>query len=97
MFIKDCTISNQLVVEALTVSAGENLVMTLPENQVDLKALVVRAPPAGESLTSLRDSRGRWAGRSSPVFTGYSPHRERSRLKAESADEALLVISIQPH
>ncbi|XP_032280611.1 dyslexia-associated protein KIAA0319 homolog isoform X2 [Phoca vitulina] len=33
-------------VEALTVSAGENLLMTLPENQVDLKALVVRAPPA---------------------------------------------------
>nr|XP_025746821.1 dyslexia-associated protein KIAA0319 homolog [Callorhinus ursinus] len=33
-------------VKALTVSAGENLVMTLPENQVELKAFVVRAPPA---------------------------------------------------
>ncbi|XP_064453160.1 dyslexia-associated protein KIAA0319 homolog isoform X4 [Mirounga angustirostris] len=33
-------------VKALTVSAGDNLVMTLPEDQVDLKAFVVRAPPA---------------------------------------------------
>ena len=37
------------------VSAGDNLIITLPENEVELKASVVPAPPAGESLTFLWD------------------------------------------
>nr|XP_059877551.1 dyslexia-associated protein KIAA0319 homolog isoform X3 [Delphinus delphis] len=33
-------------VKELTVSAGDNLIITLPENEVELKASVVPAPPA---------------------------------------------------
>ena len=40
------------------VSAGENLVITSPADEVELKASVVPAPPAGESLTFLWDQ---WA------------------------------------
>lgn len=37
------------------VSAGDNLTITLPENEVELKAFVVPAPPAGENMTFLCD------------------------------------------
>ena len=37
------------------VSAGENIVITSPADEVELKASVVPAPPAGESLTFLWD------------------------------------------
>ncbi|VFV24322.1 Hypothetical predicted protein [Lynx pardinus] len=40
----ECTISNQLLVKQL-VSTGDNLI-TLPENEAELKAFVVPAPPA---------------------------------------------------
>ena len=40
------------------VSAGENIVITSPADEVELKASVVPAPPAGESLTFLWDQ---WA------------------------------------
>lgn len=46
-------ISNSLSVKELTVSAGENRVVTLPNNEVELKAFVVPTPPAGEGLTLL--------------------------------------------
>lgn len=54
--VKDCTVSNQLAVKELSVWAGENRIVTLPEHEVDLKASVVPAPPAGESLPPLGDS-----------------------------------------
>lgn len=44
--VKDCTLSNQLAVKELSVWAGENRIVTLPEHEVDLKASVVPAPPA---------------------------------------------------
>ena len=37
------------------VSAGQNLVITSPADEVELKASVVPAPPAGESVTFLWD------------------------------------------
>ena len=37
------------------VSAGENRVITSPEDEVELKASVVPVPPAGEALTFLWD------------------------------------------
>ena len=37
------------------VSAGENLVITSPADEVELKASVVPAPPAGESVAFLWD------------------------------------------
>lgn len=37
------------------VSAGDNLIITLPENEVELKASVVPVPPAGENWTLLWD------------------------------------------
>ena len=43
------------------VSTGDNLI-TLPENEVELKAFVVPAPPAGEGLTFLGEPRGPLAG-----------------------------------
>ena len=50
-----CTFSNKLSVKQLMVSAGENIVITSPADEVELKASVVPAPPAGESLTFLWD------------------------------------------
>ncbi|XP_032318478.1 dyslexia-associated protein KIAA0319 homolog isoform X1 [Camelus ferus] len=38
-------------VKELMVSAGENLIVTSPENEVELKAFVVPAPPAGTTYS----------------------------------------------
>lgn len=77
------------------MSAGPNLVVTLPEDAVELKAVVVPAPPAGESVTSLRDARGRAAGllfagssRVTHSTDSLSQHRVRSHRRLERADEA---------
>ncbi|XP_032717659.1 dyslexia-associated protein KIAA0319 homolog [Lontra canadensis] len=63
-------------VKELLVWAGENRIVTLPEREVELKASVVPAPPAGESLPPLSDSGGRAAGRPPPIFEGYSAARQ---------------------
>lgn len=54
--------SNQLIAQELVVSAGDNLILTLPENEVELKAFVVSALPAGKGLVFLCDTRGQVAG-----------------------------------
>lgn len=48
------------------MSAGDNLVLTLPDGDADLKASVEPAPPAGESLVFLGDSETGRAGAFSP-------------------------------
>lgn len=55
-YIMARTVSNQLLVKELAVSAGDNLVITLPDSETELKASVEPAPPAGESLTFLGNS-----------------------------------------
>lgn len=85
--VKECTVSNQLLVKQLLVSAGDNLLITFPENGLELKAFVVPSPPAGESVTFLCDPRGPLAGLFLMVFVGslqqdsFSQHCVRSRLK----------------
>lgn len=48
------------------MSAGDNLVLTLPDREADLKASVEPAPPAGESLAFVGDSETGSAGTFSP-------------------------------
>jgi len=49
------------------VSAGDNLVLTLPNGEAELKASVEPAPPAGESLVFLVTQTGR-----ARAFSQYS-------------------------
>lgn len=51
------------------MSAGDNLVITLPDSEAELKASVEPAPSAGKSLTFLGD----WASGRTGVFSPRSP------------------------
>jgi hypothetical protein len=53
------------------VSAGDNLVLTLPDREAELKASVEPAPPAGESLVFLCDSETGRAQAFSEPLPGY--------------------------
>lgn len=51
------------------MSAGDNLVITLPNSEAELKASVEPAPSEGKSLTFLGD----WASGRTGVFSPRSP------------------------
>lgn len=51
------------------MSAGDNLVITLPDSEAELKVSVEPAPPAGKSLTFLGD----WASGRTGVFSPRFP------------------------
>ena len=50
------------------MSAGDNLVITLPDSEAELKASVAPAPSAGKSLTFLGDWTSGRTGVFSPSF-----------------------------
>lgn len=75
------------------MSAGQNVVVTLPEDAVELKAFVVPAPPAGESVTSLRDARAGPRGCSSRALPGLPAARIHFRNTAQGRTEGSSVLT----
>lgn len=75
-WIMACTVSIELLVKVLAVSAGDNLLLSLPDGEAELKASVEPAPPAGRSLVFLGDSE---IGRAGPLSPRAGLHRSWAR------------------
>ncbi|KAG8520367.1 Dyslexia-associated protein, partial [Galemys pyrenaicus] len=76
-------------VKELMVSAGENLIITLPENEVKLKAFVVPAPPA-ETTYSYE-----WSLLSQPVdYQGELKQRHMQTLKLSQLSVGLYAFKV---